>query len=89
MGRKGYNKTQAIKIHARQRANHRLGLPDKAVKEMEYAIREGRAFLVHKQSNTRGIYRVPYEGQWYYAVYDKSRHLIVTFFTELPEYATG
>ena len=82
-------KARDIESHARRRARERCGLEgsrsdiDSAIDSMVDSIRCGDAECIEKQSNRLSLYKVVHAGMHYFAVYDQSRKMIVTFLTGL------
>jgi len=73
----------AQRSHAFRRAAERYNtwLSREDIASIIDAIRTNQARLVERQSNTRAIYAVEYEGTRYYVAYDKNTREISTFLT--------
>lgn len=75
------------RVHAQRRAKQRYGveLSTRQIKEMARLIRASsdEAELIAKQSLSRKLYRVRYEGNTYNVIYDKKRSTVVTFLTDV------
>lgn len=77
-------KANTQKRHARRRAYERFGveLTQNVIIPIRKAIEEGRAPLVHVQSNRVKLYLVDLAGRKALAVFDHTRRVIVTFLDE-------
>jgi len=68
--------------HFSKRCKERLGLDvnDNQYTQIINKIQKGRAKLIRKQSNTRTIWEIMFEGKLIKVVYDKKRKTAVTTF---------
>lgn len=71
-----YTKAYADRKHAEKRLQSRLEITDLSlIKRLKQNVRESKAKLISKQTNTRKLY----ESEGYYFIYSKSTKEIVTF----------
>ncbi len=74
-------RSSAQRTHAFRRAAERYDtwLAGEDLIAMAELIQNSKARLVERQSLTKGVYAVEYEGTTYYAVYDRTTKQIATF----------
>jgi hypothetical protein len=72
-------KVKAQRRHARGRGMQRYGLENADVKAIEAKIRAGSSRCVYRQSIRVTHHEVDYNDRVVIAVYDSSRHQVVTF----------
>lgn len=70
----------AVEMHAKKRAEERYGvsLNSEDRRDIVKMIQNGEADFVAKQSNTRSLFKVDFEGSPLNVVYDKARHALRT-----------
>jgi len=80
-GRRGSNKTQALRIHAKRQAQLRynVALSSEDLSRMVNMIRDGRALFVVRKSLRVSCWKVFLEGREMVVLYDRQRKAIVTF----------
>jgi hypothetical protein len=74
------SKRKAQKAHARRRAAERFGicLTNESYRDLVRQIQSNQAKFVEKQSNRVTLWEVDFAGKKAVAVYDKSRHTVIT-----------
>lgn len=75
------NKKQSQKAHARRRIEQRYGVSINRHKMRDFVLKIQNNDCVHveTQSNRVTVKKVLFEGTEYKVVYDKNRHVVVTF----------
>lgn len=79
---RGVPKTREVLVRhaimrARERYDKRFGFKD--IYRMNEEIVHGTGVFIEKQSSTRTVWAIEYEGEWFAAVYNKPFNTIVTF----------
>jgi hypothetical protein len=88
--RRSLTKRASNHLHAKRRAAERYGL--NLTQDVHRAIvkiiqERGGKLQAQRQSNSRTIFTLPYDGNWLKVVYDKVHHNLVTILPilELPD----
>ena len=83
----GKKRPDRLVKHGLRRAWERydLDLNKQQLFDLAAPIRRGKLKYIKRESNTRKLYKIPYEGQELYAIYSNKRRTIVTLLT--PEQA--
>jgi len=76
-----FNKTQALRIHAKKQAHRRYGilLNSEDLRSMVIAIREGGGSFIVRKSHRVSCWKVCFKGYDLVVLYDNVRKAIVTF----------
>lgn len=75
------DRKQIQRLHARRRARERYGLnlSNKDITQIVRSIRSGGSISTTKQTNTRTLHVIIYDGQEMRVIYDNKRHNVCTF----------
>ena len=78
------SKAQSQSMHARRRANERLGirLSDDDLRAIVAQVQSGQARFIEKQSRRISVFYTTFRDDGFFFVYDKQRQTIVTFLTK-------
>lgn len=82
--RKNLTKKQASRVHFKKRARQRYGikLDSDDVQAIGDMIRRGESQFISKQSNTRTVHKVEFNGSEMIVVYDRLRKTPITALKE-------